>query len=212
MKAITRLVPLALLFTGACADVEDPDHDHDHNHGLVTTLVLTFTPTGGGESLSFTWSDPEDDGDPVVDDIVLPSGSEDGPHVALAYALDIALWNDLEDPAEDVTPEIEEGAEEHQLFFTGSAVEGPATGDNAAAVLAHAYADLDDNGLPIGLSNTVTTLARGTGALTVTLRHLPPEDGAAVKVSGLADDVAGGGFGAIGGDTDVQVTFAVEVL
>ena len=39
----------------------------------------------------------------------------------------------------------------------------------------------------------------------------PPESGAATKVEGLADTVRTGGFAAIGGDTDVEVTFPVTV-
>ncbi|MFT5684716.1 MAG: hypothetical protein ACI8RZ_005660, partial [Myxococcota bacterium] len=69
----------------------------------------------------------------------------------------------------------------------------------------------DDGGLPVGLENTITTLAVGSGELTVTLRHLPLESDQAVKVDGLAEDVADGGFGAIGGENDVQVTFNIEV-
>lgn len=210
MSLINRTTPLLLLFTSACGDVEDHDHDHDHNHGLLTALVLSFTPTGGGEVLSFTWSDPEDDGDPVVDDIVIPDASE-GDHVAQEYTVDVMVLNELEDPPEDVTPEIAAEDDEHQLFFTGSAVEGPATGDNPGAVIEHAYADTDADGLPLGLSNTVTTLGLGSGELVVTLRHMPPEGDEPVKVDGLAQDVADGGFGAIGGENDIQVSFNLEV-
>jgi len=221
MKLITRLAPVALLFTGACSDVEAPDGCHYHgdelhcpddpNHGLATAVVLNFTPAGGGDPLSFTWSDPENDGDPIVDDILLPDASNHNHHDTQQYTLDVEIWNELEDPAEDVTPDIAEQDDGHQFFFTGSAVEGPATGDNPSAVIGHAYADADDNGLPVGLSNTIDTLAWGSGELTVTLRHLPMEDGEPVKVSGMAEDVAEGGFGAIGGDNDIQVTFNIEV-
>ena len=97
------------------------------------------------------------------------------------------------------------------MFLTGSGVEGPATGTNASAVVAHEYADSDADGLPIGLDNTIATLGIGAGELTLTLRHLPEENGEPVKVDGMADDVAANGFGAIGGDNDVQVTFNIDV-
>lgn len=203
-----RLSPVLLLsvlvMTAACSDVKEHDHDHDHSHGLLTTVVLSFTPAAGGDALSFAWSDPENDGDPVVDAVVLPSSDQ-------PYALDVELFNDLEDPVEDVTPEIAGEGETHQLFFTGSAVQGPATGDNPDAVLAHAYGDEDADGLPLGLENEITTLAAGGGELIVTLRHLPPEDGNPTKVASLAEDVAAGGFAAIGGDSDAQITFDVTV-
>jgi len=205
MKSITLTAPLLLLLA-ACADVEGDDHDHDHHdheHEVMTTISLTFTSQTDGSAFEAVWADPENDGSPVVDDIFLLDGD--------AYDVSMGILNELEDPAEDVTPEITDESEEHQFFFTGSAVEGPATGANDAAVVAHAYADLDENGLPIGLSNTFTTLAIGAGELTVTLRHMPPESDQAVKVEGLAETVAEGGFGAIGGANDIEVTFNLEV-
>jgi hypothetical protein len=90
-------------------------------------------------------------------------------------------------------------------------VDGPATGDNPDAVISQAYADEDPNGLPVGLANDIATLGVGTGALTVTLRHLPPENDTAVKVAGLAEDVATNGIENLPGDTDASVDFNVEV-
>jgi hypothetical protein len=209
MKLITRTATLALLLTTGCADVDD--HDHDHDHGLATTVVLSFIPDGGGDTLTFAWSDPENDGDPEVDEILLPDASNHNHHDAQQYTLNVEIWNELERPSEDVTPEIDALSGEHQLFFTGSAVDGPATADTEDAVIRHRYGDLDPDGLPVGLTNTITTLAWGSGDLEVTLRHMPEENGQAVKVEGLARDVADDGFGAIGGDNDIQVTFPIEV-
>jgi len=208
MTFLRRLTPLALLFSGACSDVEDTDddhgHDHDHNHGLTTKLVANFAPATGGSTLTFAWSDPEDDGSPIIDAIELPAAGE-------IYTVTLEVWNELEDPAEEVTPEIAELDTEHQFFFTGSAVHGPAN-DNPDAVLEHSYLDEDADGLPLGIDNQIITLAAGTGDLIVTLRHLPPENGSATKTPGLADDVAGGGLSSIAGDNDISVVFPVEVL
>jgi len=206
-----RMMPIAATFlfaVTACSDVEEDDHhDHDHHgheHEVMTTVILTFTPsTDGAEDLVFTWADPENDGSPVVDDIVLANGVD--------YAVGVQIWNELEDPAEDVTPEIADEDDEHQTFFTGSAVEGPATGANADAVVTHAYADSDRNGLPLGLENEISAVAVGSGDLTFTLRHMPPESGNAVKVEGLAEAVAEGGFSAIGGADDIQITYSLTV-
>ena len=115
MRLIPRIFPLALLFTGACKDVEGDDHDHhDHEHEVITTVELTFTPQTGGDAVVATWADREDDGNPVVDDIVLNILD------AEVYDLSVSFWNELEDPAEDVTPEIADEADEHQVFFTSS--------------------------------------------------------------------------------------------
>ncbi len=211
MNLITRLTPFVLLLSGGCADVDHDHDDHDHDHGAVTTLVLLFTPTDGGETLEFTWADPDAAADPEVDDILLPDASDHNHHDAQTYDLAVEVYNELEDPVEDVTPEIADQADQHQFFFTGSAVEGPATGANGDAIIQHDYADADSDGLPLGMDNSITTLDWGSGELVVTLRHLPLEDGEPVKVDGLAEDVASDGFSAIGGDNDIQVTFPITV-
>ena len=185
----------------ACGDVTDPDHDHDNE--VITTVTLRLQPDGGGAELTFSWSDPEGDGSPAIDPLVLDAG--------LAWDVSVHLLNAAEDPAEDLTAEIADEDGEHQLFFTGSAVAGPATGDNPDAVLEHAYADADAAGAPVGLFNRFTAREAGVGDLVLTLRHLPPEDGTPTKSTDLAEAVATGGFGAIPGDNDVQVTFPVDV-
>ena len=199
-----KLVPVLSLFSlpfAGCDDVEN--HDHDHDREVITTVHLTFAPSDGGTALEFVWTDPELDGDPVVDDIVLLD--------ATVYDLSVGFWNDQEEPAEDITAEVSDEASEHQLFFTGSGIQGPATGANGEAVVEQDYGDIDDGELPVGLENTLTTLAAGTGEMMVTLRHMPPVDGQAVKVAGLAEAVATGGMAAIGGGTDAEVMFNIEV-
>ena len=117
------LLSIVALLPG-CSDVEDHDHDH-HDHEVMTTVILTFTAQGSGEVVEARWADPEDDGSPVIDDIALLD-SED-------YDLTLSILNELEDPAEDLTPEILEEAAEHQVFFVGSAVAGPSGGGSSAA-------------------------------------------------------------------------------
>ncbi|MBA2319800.1 MAG: hypothetical protein H0V89_01485 [Deltaproteobacteria bacterium] len=75
----------------------------------------------------------------------------------------------------------------------------------------HGYADADGNGLPVGLIATLATARAGAGTFIVTLRHMPPENDTPVKTDGAAADVAAGGFDAIGGETDAQVTFELAV-
>ena len=197
------LLSIVALLPG-CTDVEGHDHDHDHHdHEVMTTVILTFTAQGSGEVVEASWADPEDDGSPVIDAIALLD-SED-------YDLTLSILNELEDPAEDVTPEILEEAAEHQVFFIGSAVAGP-SGDGSSAVVTHAYDDSDADGNPLGLANTITTDMVGSGVMTVVLRHMPYEDGNAVKTSTLAADVAAGGVEALPGASDFEVDFDLEVL
>lgn len=190
-----------LVTLAACNGVENPDTGDNPETEVISTVSLTFTPTTGDPSI-FTWTDPEDDGSPVIDPIVLAD--------ATAYTLTVAFTNDLASPPEDITAEVAAESDEHQVFFTGTAVSGPA-GVGSAAVVTHAYTDTDDNGLPVGLVNDVTATGVGAGTLIVTLRHMPAESGSAVKTADAAADVASGGFGAIGGSTDVEVTFDLSV-
>ena len=192
MRRTLPLLLTALAALAGCDDVENPDHDHDHDHehGLITAVELTFSPQGGGDASTFTW---DEDGD--KDEIVLAAGA--------AYDLSVAFLNSEEDPVEDVTGEIEEDAEAHQVFWLGSGVED--------GLVSYSYEDADANGLPLGLDNVMSADAAGSGDLRVVLRHMPEEDGSAVKVEGLAEVVAADGFGGVGGDSDVDATFSLTV-
>lgn len=185
----------------ACADVKGVGSPNDQE--VVTTVALAFAPAGGGDPIVARWADPENDGAPVVDEIVLADGAD--------YDVSVSFLDELEDPPEDLTAEVADEGDQHQVFFTGSAVESPATGPAAGAVVVQAYADEDANGNPLGLENTFATRGPGAGDLVVVLRHLPEQDGAPQKTAGLAEDVADGGFSAIGGDDDANVTFHLSV-
>ncbi|MEM6991682.1 MAG: hypothetical protein AAF721_14340 [Myxococcota bacterium] len=188
----------------------DDDHGHDEDHGdetghdhneaeVITRVELTFTPDGGGDAIVAAFSDPDGDGG--------MSGTSDP--IALAanttYSVTVTFANELEDPAEDITGEIEEEAEEHQVFFAGDAVGG---------LLTHTYADMEStyggnsvgDDLPVGLSNTIAAADAGTGSLMVQLQHLPEVNGDPVKVAGLADM-----FPSLPGEPDASVSFDVTV-
>tara|TARA_R110002096_G_scaffold77896_11_gene183505 strand:- start:30439 stop:31044 length:606 start_codon:yes stop_codon:yes gene_type:complete len=181
-------------------------HDDEASGGneeeVLTTVTLTFTPENGGTPIVAVFNDPDGDGgdDPTVDAIELAEGT---------YTTQVGFENRLEDPPEIITAEVADESDVHQVFFTGDAVNGPAT-DNPNAPLGHSYADEDANGLPVGLENTVVASA-GTGELTITLRHMPPVGDAQIKTADVAAEVKAGGFSAIGGTSDAQVTFAVTV-
>ena len=65
-----------------------------------------------------------------------------------------------------------------------------------------AYADLDANDNPIGLSSTITTGAVGTGTFTVILIHEPNK---------TVEGVSGGDITNAGGASDIEVIFNVVV-
>lgn len=219
MTTFTRILPfLALGLAVACGnpdgtdstddhsdDHTDDDHTDDdpHGHGdneLITTVTLTFSPQGGGDDIVATFQDLNDN--VSVDAITLAVGT--------TYDLSVDFLNELEDPAEEITEEVEDEAEEHQVFFLGDAVNGPAN-ESTTAIVTHAYADMDANGNPIGLANTITADTAGTGELEIILRHMPEESGTAVKTATSAADVKSGGLSAIGGDNDVDADFDITV-
>jgi hypothetical protein len=200
----STLFILVISLLAACSDVKEGEDggDRDRDHGLVTALILNVTDSAGNTAV-YEWADPTLDGSNVtIDEVVLTAGE--------IYDVNVEVRNQLEEPVEDVTVQIIELDDEHQFFFTGSGVVGPAS-DSSAAVIEHSYSDTDRYGLPFGIDNTFDAFARGSGDLEVTLRHLPPEDGVATKYDGMADTVKTGGFAAIGGDNDAQVVFPLTV-
>ena len=176
-------------------------HDHDPNE-VMTTVKLTFT-ADDGTSFVASWADPEADGSPVIDDITLTNGE--------TYTVTVQILNELEDPAEDVTLEINDELDEHQFFFYGTAVQGPSHTDNTGAPISHTYADADSQGLPVGLTNTFVASNTGTGTLEVLLRHMPPVNGSAIKVADLAGVMDASGSTELPGSTDIDVDFTVTV-
>jgi hypothetical protein len=148
-----------------------------------------------------TFNDPDGDGGaaPTVDPVNLTPGT---------YTLTVQFQNRLAMPQEEITDEVRDEQNFHLLLFTGTAVVGPAT-TNTTGPLMQSYADMDHNGLPIGLTDNIVASA-GTGQLTVTLRHMPPEE-PPVKSADTVMQVKSGGVDSIGGSTDAQVNFTVTV-
>lgn len=204
MRLSSQFLPLltcAALGFAAPGCGEDGSPSGNENE-VFTTITLTFVPAAGGASVIASVDDPDGDGGnpPTVKPVMLTAGMFD---------MSVKFENKLATPPVDITEEVKDEADEHQVFFTGNAVQGPAS-NQPGAPLMHTYADADSKGLPIGLANKVTAAA-GTGMLTVTLRHLPPVNDMAVKSAALAETVRSSGFSAIGGSTDVQVSFPVTV-
>jgi len=188
------------LFAVAC-DVEGDPNDNEGE--LITTVELTFSPLDGGDDVVATWADVDLDGTPDVDAISLADDT--------AYTLSVRFLNEAQEPADDITEEVDGESAEHQVFITGDVVDSEATGANADAIVEVRYADTDAGGLPVGLTHDVQTLTAGDGTLTVTLRHLPEQGGAATKVAGLAEDAASSGLSSLPGDSDADVDFDIAV-
>ena len=170
------IIALALL---SCDPVEPTDPQEEE---LITTLSVELM--GPNSTASFSYVDIDGDGgaDPIV--------SVDSLDANAVYSGSLSLLNESETPAEDITVEIFDEADEHQFFFTSN-------GNSSFS-----YSDQDNNGYPLGLSFELVTGDPGTEELTFTLRHLP-----AKGASGVSD----GDITNAGGETDIEVVFEVVV-
>ena len=198
------------LSLGACGDdvgdVEASKMIDGHNENpneVMTNLRLTFRSLTDEETFSVSWSDPGLSPVPSVDDIVLPYGR--------TYRVELEVFNELEIPVEDITPEIRDEMDEHQVFFVGSAVEGPASTTNPNAIIQQLYDDVDNYGYPIGLKSTIVSTNKGSGVLSIQLRHLPMLKGELLKYDGLAALMANEGEQAMPGSTDISVDINITV-
>ena len=180
-KSLLASLALGALIFSSC----EKDHAHVHNeHEVMTTLTYTLTAEGADTvALKFIDLDGEGGNDPTITGGTLKANT--------TYAGSIVILNETETPAEDVTIEILEEDEDHQFFFT-TTVEG----------LTVSYSDEDENGNPIGQSNTVTTVGEGSGTIMITLLHEPNKSGTGV---------AGGDMTEAGGERDIEVIFPVNV-
>ena len=182
---LALLLSLLLLTTG-CGDDDGPVIENEEE--LITDVIYTLVPDGGssGGTVVLTFSDRDGDG-PVAPDTTI-SGSL-LPNTTYAGTIAVVNASNPSD-VEDITAEVREEDDEHQFFYQTSG------GLNAL----FSYADQDDNGDPVGLLTTMRTGASSAGTLTITLRHEPNKG---------ADGVSINNPSAAGGETDVEVSFAV---
>ena len=168
----------AIALFASCSDDDVPEPVNEEE--VITTLTVTLD--SGSGSVVMQYQDLDGDGSNAA--VVTVSGSLNANTI---YDGSIVLLNETEDPAENITEEVEEEDLDHQFFYTvGSGLN--VTTD---------YADADSMGNPLGLSFILTTSEASSGALTFTLRHEPnkPNDGLETA----------------GGETDIDVTFDVIV-
>ncbi|WP_298880273.1 type 1 periplasmic binding fold superfamily protein [uncultured Polaribacter sp.] len=185
IKSISTIKLLTVLFIStfaftACSN--DDDHDEDHEHGKELITTVTYTLTNGSDIVTLTYQDLDGEGGNVG------TYNVSGPLTAsTTYTGVLKLENETEDPAENITEEIEEEGDEHEFFFASSV-----TG------LTITKTDVDADGNPLGIETSLTTSAASSGTLTIVLKHEPtkPNDG---TVDGS------------GGSAEVDITFNISV-
>ena len=152
---------------------------------LITTVQLVFTDATN-QSTTFTFQDK--DGDPKTtadkfDKIILNRNTD--------YTLAIKVLDETKSPALDLTKQIDEESDSHLFIYK----------INPASLLNLMAADLDKNGIPVGLKNSVKTqYAAGTGKFRLILKHQPPVNGKKIKTG---DEE--------GGSTDIDLEFDLTI-
>ena len=169
-----------IVFLAGCDDDDDPVIENEEE--VITRVVWTLTPTDATNA-TVTFSFVDTDGDGGNAPVITTSGT-----LAADATYDGSITFANED--EQITPEIMEEDDEHQIFYVFG-------GANLTAT----YGDSDDDGNPIGLLTTVTTGAASTGTAQVVLRHEPAK-GPLTTIGNLVG---------AGGETDVEVTFDVTI-
>ena len=152
----------------SCSDDDDTPPPPVNEEEVITTMTITLEASdqSGVVVLQTRDLDGEDGEDPNV----TVSGSISN---MTSYYGTIQFLNEMEEEPEDITVEVLEEADEHQVFFN--------IGDGLP--LQVVYADQDGDGNPIGVNFYLAPIddtgVTGSGPLTVTLVHEPvkPNDG-----------------------------------
>ena len=177
-KTCSMYALLAIAMIG-CSDDDTPVVINEEE--VITTVILTLTPESG-DQVVLTTQDLDGDGPDEPVTIITGSFNEN-----TQYQGAVRFLNETETPAEEITNEVIEEADEHQVFYTVS---------NGLNITTE-YQDEDSNGNPLGVSIILETGAVSEGNLIVTLRHEPvkPNDG----------------LDSAGGETDITTTFDVTI-
>ena len=175
----TTIFATALIFS--CSSDDDSAPDPVLEEEVITTMTITLTADGQADVILQT-QDLDGDGPDLP--VVTVSGNLSS---NTNYSGSITLLNETEDPAENMTEEIEEEDLEHQFFYSvGSGLDAQTD-----------YNDADSEGNPLGLDFVLSTYSASSGSITFTLRHEPNKPN-----MGLED---------AGGETDIEATFNVSI-
>lgn len=179
-------IALTALFI-SCSD-DDSNAVPVNEEEVITTVKASFTPQGGGDAVLLTSRDLDGDG-PTA-----PVTTVSGPFISgKTYFGTVQFLNETTTPAGNITEEIQEEGDEHQIFFV----------QTGGSLGTFTYTDTDVNGKPVGLNftyNAATTAA--SGQLRIVLIHEPNKE---------AQGVAQGIITNAGGATDAEVVFTIDV-
>jgi hypothetical protein len=182
LKFLSTAIFATLLFV-ACSSDDDNTPEPVNEEEVITTMIVRLQPAGGGTTVTLETRDLDGDG-PTPPAVTVTGGSL---AAGVTYNGSITLSNETEDPAEDITAEVEEEDTDHQFFYTiGSGLDVTAVATNT-----------DSNGNPLGTQFSLVAGAASSGNITFTLRHEPTKPNT--------------GLGDAGGETDIAATFDLMV-
>ena len=180
-KMIQCVMLLLILFVSFNSCKKDPIVDPNEEE-LLTTIRITLTEKISGTQSVFELRDLDGEGGrppSAFDEIILEKQK--------VYDCSIEFLNESVSPVDNITAEIQEEGEDHEIFYSAT-----------NSLVAFSNLSKDANNLPLGLSSTWTTSnSTGLGNLSIILKHKP-----GIKASG--DLVSKG-------ETDVEVDFPLEV-
>lgn len=179
MKSNFKFLLMGLLSVVIISCSKDDDSPEPINEEeVITTMTVVLNPG------NITLKSQDLDGDGPNPPSVTVSGNLSA---NTTYTGSVTFLNELESPAEDITEEVEEEDDEHQVIFVSSGV-----------ALSVSDLNKDGDGNDLGTQFSLSTAAAGSGTLRIVLRHEPtkPNDGT----------LAGAG-----GETDIDVSFNVTV-
>lgn len=185
IRSLASIILTSSLFIAGCKKEEQVVSPPLPGNEFVTTVKLVLINNASNDTVIAIWRDltPEDS-NPADTSLAVLNLKENSTYKATIYLLD-----ETKTPAEDITEEIKERANYHQLFYFPSS--------NLGSNLLVNITDSDTNSppLPLGVTSNFTTISAASGKVNVILKHQP--------------NVKNGTFAP--GSTDIDVNFQVNI-
>jgi hypothetical protein len=177
LKWMMAVAVISVASVSCSKDDDEPENEEE----LITTLRVSMVETGTGATSTFIFRDVDGPGGnpPGTFDSIVVNASRN-------YSVTLQFLNESVSPAEDITEEVEEEDEDHQVYYEANGVS-----------ITPLNLNTDGLGLPLGTTSTWNTGAAGTGTMRITLKHKPGTKAAGDPVTK--------------GETDVEVTFPVRL-
>ena len=179
-KLSILLAALLMISVGSC-DNDDPKPVNEEE--VITTMTITFSNTQNASDLVVaTFRDLDDPGGDAA------TKTDSNLSADATYTVSISFLNETETRSEDITKEVDEEDEEHQIFYLAS----------SSLDFGYVYDGNDSNGGLIGLEGLAIAGAASTGFLKVTLIHETDKN----TVASVSGNPAG-----VGGEIDIPTDF-----